>query len=66
MSTKTIDVRALRDLAEANLDLDYVESEGPDVIRFDKGGRSVWVYESGSFDGDPMMIRLLKKVASKM
>ena len=61
-----VDIETLRVKAEAELDLDFVENEGPGVIRFDKGGRSVWVYESGSFDGDPMMIRLMKKVISKM
>jgi len=56
----------LRELAEAQFDFTYVESEGPDRIRFDLGQSSAWADIAGpeliNYEGDKRIIAKLKKV----
>jgi hypothetical protein len=66
MATKIGNVADFREAAEMQLDFDYVENEGPCTVRFDKGGRSAWANQDGCIEGDPMMVRLLERVAQKM
>jgi len=44
-----IDVYAVADILEEQMDFDYIEQEG-EVLRFDLRGNSFWVYPSGSVD----------------
>lgn len=47
-----LNLQLLRELLESRLDWEYVESEGPDTIRFDmSGGQSLWVHSSGQVEG---------------
>jgi hypothetical protein len=56
----------LRELAEGQIDFDYVESEGSDRIRFDIGASSAWADIAGpepiNYEGDKRIITKLKKV----
>ncbi len=56
----------LRERAEAQLDFDYVENEGSDRIRFDRGQSSAWADIAGNdlinYDGDKRIIAQLKKI----
>lgn len=45
------DMLAMRDSMENAIAWSFVESEGQDVIRFDWGYRSVWIYQWGDIDG---------------
>ena len=68
MTLATIDLYEFRDLVESELDcFTYVESEGPDSVRFDIGERSAWARNySPYFDGDVRIIRQLTKILDKM
>lgn len=48
---KTVDLGAVREEIEDKLDYTMVESEGPDCLRIDIGGSSVWVYKDCTIDG---------------
>lgn len=56
----------LREKAENQFDFDYVENEGSDRIRFDRGASSAWADIAGSdpinFEGDKRIIAQLKKI----
>ena len=56
----------LREKAEGQFDFDYVENEGPDRIRFDRGATSAWADIAGpdsiNFEGDKRIIAQLKKI----
>lgn len=56
----------LRERAEGQFDFDYVENEGTDRIRFDRGSASAWADIAGNdpinYDGDKRIIAQLKKV----
>jgi len=51
MSKTKIDLWTLRDELESAINWSYVESEGPDCVRFDSSTDSMWVYENGSISG---------------
>ena len=46
-----IDLSQMRDDLEREIDWDFVEREGANVIRFDMGDNSVWVHSSGEIEG---------------
>lgn len=56
----------LRELAENQFDFDYVENEGTDRIRFDRGAASAWADIAGNdpinYEGDKRIIAQLKKI----
>lgn len=45
------DLNQAREILESKFDFDYVESEGPDCVRFDYGDNSVWIYDDGRTEG---------------
>jgi len=61
-----IDLYDLRDIIESEGDFDYVESEGSDCLRVDRDDDSAWVYSSGEFDGNPTLIRELKRFTKQL
>ena len=61
-----MDVNELRDIAENEGNYSYVESEGPDCVRFDMGDRSAWAYSSGAIEGDVRIAKALRKIANKL
>ncbi len=56
----------LRERAEQQFDFDYVENEGTDRIRFDRGATSAWADIAGpdpiNYEGDKRIIAQLKKI----
>jgi len=46
-----VDIGKLREDMEREFDWSYVEEEGPDTIRFDRGQNSLWVMSSGETYG---------------
>lgn len=56
----------LREKAESQFDFDYVENEGSNRIRFDRGATSAWADIAGpdpiNYEGDKLIITQLKKI----
>jgi hypothetical protein len=47
-----LDLNALRERAEEEIDFEMVEREGENTLRFDMySGTSIWVHSNGSIDG---------------
>ena len=47
-----LDLNALRERAEEELDFEMVEREGENTLRFDMySGQSIWAHSNGSIDG---------------
>ena len=61
-----INLYNLRDIIESEGDFDYVESEGSDCLRVDRGDASAWVYSSGDFDGNSGLILKLKRFTKQL
>lgn len=60
---RTCDLDALRDELDQRFDWSYIESEGPDTIRFDqRGGRSVWVMFNGSMYGNEALQHKIRPI----
>lgn len=62
---RNIDMVEVREKMEMAFEFDYVENEGKDCVRFDRGANSFWLYANGSVQGDvkgmkmTLMIRVL-------
>jgi hypothetical protein len=60
---------AVQETIEEAIEFDEVEYEGNNVIRFDRGDNSFWVYDNGSIDNldtwpKAMQLRINKMVAA--
>lgn len=58
----TLNLEKLREQAERQHDFSFIETEGPDTLRFDDNQRSAWFHSDGSTDGDARFVNLLKRL----
>jgi hypothetical protein len=64
-----LDLCAVQEKIEEAIEFDAVEWEGNNVVRFDRGDNSFWIYENGSIDNletwpKAMQTRINKLVTS--
>lgn len=62
-----LDLSELREKAEAEIDFEYVEQEGPTTLRFDThAGTSVFAHASGSIEGSGRAYTKIVAIAKEM
>lgn len=62
-----LDLSELREKAEAEIDFEYVEQEGPTTLRFDThAGTSIFAHDSGTIEGSGRAFVKLKAIADGM
>ncbi len=62
-----LDLSELREKAEAQIDFEYVEQEGPTTLRFDThAGTSIFAHASGTIEGSGRACEKVRAIAKEM